>query len=213
MLLENISCPKDLVNFSNSDLHLLAKEVRQRILDTASKNGGHVASNLGVVELTIALHKVFNNEDDAIIFDVSHQSYTHKLLTGRNKEFETLRKQGGISGFTKRKESPYDYFDAGHASTSISSALGLLTGRKLLEKSGKVVAVIGDGALTGGMAFEALSHGGQLSKDLIVVLNDNQMSISRNTGSLSRYLSRLTSTARYQSFRKAAGPPDPAGAG
>lgn len=201
MLLENISCPKDLENFSNSDLHLLAKEVRQRILDTASKNGGHVASNLGVVELTIALHKVFNDEDDAIIFDVSHQSYTHKLLTGRNKEFETLRKQGGISGFTKRKESPYDYFDAGHASTSISSALGLLTGRKLLEKSGKVVAVIGDGALTGGMAFEALSHGGQLSKDLIVVLNDNQMSISRNTGSLSRYLSRLTSTARYQSFR------------
>lgn len=201
MLLENISCPKDLENFSNSDLHLLAKEVRQRILDTASKNGGHVASNLGVVELTIALHKVFNNEDDAIIFDVSHQSYTHKLLTGRNKEFETLRKQGGISGFTKRKESPYDYFDAGHASTSISSALGLLTGRKLLEKSGKVVAVIGDGALTGGMAFEALSHGGQLSKDLVVVLNDNQMSISRNTGSLSRYLSRLTSTARYQSFR------------
>ena len=201
MLLENITCPKDLENFSNSDLHLLAKEVRQRILDTASKNGGHVASNLGVVELTIALHKVFNNEDDAIIFDVSHQSYTHKLLTGRNKEFETLRKQGGISGFTKRKESPYDYFDAGHASTSISSALGLLTGRKLLEKSGKVVAVIGDGALTGGMAFEALSHGGQLSKDLIVVLNDNQMSISRNTGSLSRYLSRLTSTARYQSFR------------
>ena len=200
-MLENISCPKDLENFSNSDLHLLAKEVRQRILDTASKNGGHVASNLGVVELTIALHKVFNNEDDAIIFDVSHQSYTHKLLTGRNKEFETLRKQGGISGFTKRKESPYDYFDAGHASTSISSALGLLTGRKLLEKSGKVVAVIGDGALTGGMAFEALSHGGQLSKDLIVVLNDNQMSISRNTGSLSRYLSRLTSTARYQSFR------------
>lgn len=200
-MLENISCPKDLENFSNSDLHLLAKEVRQRILDTASKNGGHVASNLGVVELTIALHKVFNNEDDAIIFDVSHQSYTHKLLTGRNKEFETLRKQGGISGFTKRKESPYDYFDAGHASTSISSALGLLTGRKLLEKSGKVVAVIGDGALTGGMAFEALSHGGQLSKDLVVVLNDNQMSISRNTGSLSRYLSRLTSTARYQSFR------------
>ena len=203
MLLENISCPKDLENFSNSDLHLLAKEVRQRILDTASKNGGHVASNLGVVELTIALHKVFNNEDDAIIFDVSHQSYTHKLLTGRNKEFETLRKQGGISGFTKRKESPYDYFDAGHASTSISSALGLLTGRKLLEKSGKVVAVIGDGALTGGMAFEALSHGGQLAKDLIVVLNDNQMSISRNTGSLSRYLSRLTSKSNYQKFRNA----------
>ncbi len=201
MLLEKITCPKDIENFSNLELHTLAKEVRERILEVASKNGGHVASNLGAVELTIALHKIFNNEDDAIIFDVSHQSYTHKLLTGRNKEFETLRKQGGISGFTKRKESPYDYFDAGHASTSISSALGLLTGRKLLEKTGKVVAVIGDGALTGGMAFEALSHGGQLSKDLIVVLNDNQMSISRNTGSLSRYLSRLTSTARYQSFR------------
>ena len=201
MLLEKITCPKDIENFSNLELHTLAKEVRERILEVASKNGGHVASNLGAVELTIALHKIFNNEDDAIIFDVSHQSYTHKLLTGRNKEFETLRKQGGISGFTKRKESPYDYFDAGHASTSISSALGLLTGRKLLEKRGKVVAVIGDGALTGGMAFEALSHGGQLSKDLIVVLNDNQMSISRNTGSLSRYLSRLTSTARYQSFR------------
>ena len=201
MLLEKITCPKDIENFSNLELHTLAKEVRERILEVASKNGGHVASNLGAVELTIALHKIFNNEDDALIFDVSHQSYTHKLLTGRNKEFETLRKQGGISGFTKRKESPYDYFDAGHASTSISSALGLLTGRKLLEKTGKVVAVIGDGALTGGMAFEALSHGGQLSKDLIVVLNDNQMSISRNTGSLSRYLSRLTSTARYQSFR------------
>lgn len=201
LLLEKISTPKDIENFSNSELHTLAKEVRSRILDVASKNGGHVASNLGVVELTIALHKVFNHKDDAIIFDVSHQSYTHKLLTGRNKDFDTLRQHGGISGFTKRKESPYDYFDTGHASTSISSALGLLTGRKLLRKEGKVVAVIGDGALTGGMAFEALSHGGQLSKDLVVILNDNQMSISKNTGSLSRYLSRLTSSSQYQSFR------------
>ena len=201
LLLEKISTPKDIENFSNSELHTLAKEVRARILEVASKNGGHVASNLGAVELTIALHKVFNHKDDAIIFDVSHQSYTHKLLTGRNKDFDTLRLHGGISGFTKRKESPYDYFDTGHASTSISSALGLLTGRKLLRKEGKVVAVIGDGALTGGMAFEALSHGGQLSKDLVVILNDNQMSISKNTGSLSRYLSRLTSSSQYQSFR------------
>lgn len=201
MLLDNISCPKDIANFTNSELHTLAKEIRCRILEVASKNGGHVASNLGAVELTIALHKVFNDLNDAIIFDVSHQCYAHKLLTGRNKDFDTLRQHGGISGFTKRKESPYDYFDAGHASTSISSALGLLTGRKLLGGSGKVVAVIGDGALTGGMAFEALSHGGQLAKDLVIVLNDNQMSISKNTGSLSRYLSRLTSSSQYQSFR------------
>ena len=201
MLLENISCPKDIENFTNSELHILAKEIRNRILEVASKNGGHVASNLGVIELTIALHKIFSSEDDAIIFDVSHQSYAHKLLTGRNKDFDTLRQHGGLSGFTKRKESSYDYFDSGHASTSISSALGLLTGRKLLGKSGKVVAVIGDGALTGGMAFEALSHGGQLAKDLVVILNDNQMSISKNTGSLSRYLSRLTSSTHYQSFR------------
>lgn len=203
MLLENISCPKDIENFTTPELHTLAKEIRNRILEVTSKNGGHVASNLGAVELTIALHKVFNNTDDAIIFDVSHQCYTHKLLTGRNSNFETLRQHGGISGFTKRKESPYDYFDAGHASTSISSALGLLAGRKLLEKSGKVVAVIGDGALTGGMAFEALSHGGQLAKDLVIILNDNQMSISKNTGSLSRYLSRLTSSSQYQNFRNA----------
>ena len=136
MLLENISSPKDIDNLSSSELRLLAKEIRDRILEVASKNGGHVASNLGVVELTIALHKIFNDENDAIIFDVSHQSYAHKLLTGRNKDFDTLRQHGGISGFTKQKESPYDYFDAGHASSSISSALGLLTGRKLLGKSG-----------------------------------------------------------------------------
>ena len=203
MLLENISSPKDINKLSPSELRLLAKEIRDRILEVASKNGGHVASNLGIIELTIALHKVFNDLNDAIIFDVSHQCYAHKLLTGRNKDFDTLRQHGGISGFTKRKESLYDYFDAGHASTSISSALGLLTGRKLLGNSGKVVAVIGDGALTGGMAFEALSHGGQLAKDLIVILNDNQMSISKNTGSLSRYLSRLTSSSHYQKMRNA----------
>lgn len=165
------------------------------------KNGGHLASNLGVVELTIALHRVFESPKDAFVWDVSHQSYTHKLLTGRYSQFHTLRSKGGMAGFTKRSESPHDFFDAGHSSTSVSSGLGLLIGRDLQNQEGKVVAIIGDGALTGGMAMEALSHAGLLSKNLIVVLNDNQMSISQNTGSLSRYLSRLTMTSSYQSVR------------
>ncbi len=147
------------------------------------------------------MHRVFNSPDDAFVFDVSHQCYTHKLLTGRYEEFPTLRKAGGLSGFTNKNESPHDYFINGHSSTSISSALGLLTARELNGDKGKVIAVIGDGALTGGMAFEGLSHAGQLCKNLIVVLNDNQMSIDHNTGSVSRYLSRLTMTAGYQTFR------------
>ncbi len=154
------------------------------------------------MELTIALHRVFDSPKDAIIWDVSHQCYTHKILTGRYNQLSTLRKKDGISGFTKRAESSHDFFDAGHSSTSISSALGLLTSRKLQNQDGKVIAVIGDGALTGGMAFEALSHGGQIAKNLIVILNDNQMSIGKNTGSLSRYLSRLTMTSHYQNFRR-----------
>lgn len=153
------------------------------------------------MELTIALHRVFNSPEDAIIWDVSHQCYTHKLLTGRYKEFSTLRQKDGMSGFTNTTESPHDFFINGHSSTSISSALGLLTARELNNNTGKVIAVIGDGALTGGMAYEALSHAGQLSKNLIVILNDNQMSIDHNTGSVSRYLSRLTMTGKYQSFR------------
>ncbi len=183
------------------ELQQLAKEIRKKIIEVVAKNGGHLASNLGVVELTIALHRVFDSPKDAFVWDVSHQCYTHKLLTGRYQDFNTLRKKGGISGFTKRAESEHDFFDAGHSSTSVSSALGLLTGRQLINQDGKVIAIIGDGALTGGMAMEALSHAGQISKDLIVVLNDNQMSISKNTGSLSRYLSRLTMTKSYQSFR------------
>lgn len=175
--------------------------MRSEIISVVGKNGGHLASNLGVVELTIALHRVFNSPKDAFIWDVGHQCYPHKLLTGRYEKFNTLRKEGGLSGFTKVAESEHDFFDSGHSSTSISSALGLLTGRKLQDIDGKVIAVIGDGALTGGMAFEALSHAGQLSKNLIVILNDNQMSISENTGSLSKYLSRLTMTSQYQSFR------------
>ena len=171
------------------------------IIQTVSENGGHLASNLGAVELTIALHRVFESPHDAIIWDVSHQCYAHKLLTGRYNQFATLRTHGGISGFTRTSESEHDFFSNGHASTSISQALGLLMARNLQKAGGKVVAVIGDGALTGGMAFEALSHAGQLAKNLIVVLNDNQMSIDHNTGSISRYLSRMTMSAQYQTFR------------
>ena len=186
---------------SIKELKQLAGEMRNTIISVVGKNGGHLASNLGVVELTIALHRVFNSPKDAFIWDVGHQCYPHKLLTGRYEKFDTLRKAGGISGFTKIAESEHDFFDSGHSSTSISSALGLLVGRDLQNIEGKVVAVIGDGALTGGMAFEALSHAGQLAKNLIVILNDNQMSISENTGSLSKYLSRLTMTSQYQTFR------------
>ena len=201
MRLDEISSPKDIKNLSYKELDDIASKIRKRIIEVVGSNGGHLSSNLGVVELTIALHRVFDSPDDALIWDVSHQSYTHKILTGRNDKLDTIRKKDGLSGFTKRNESVHDWFDAGHASTSISSALGLLQGRQLLNKNGKVVAIIGDGALTGGMAFEALSHAGQISKNLIVVLNDNNMSISPNTGSLSKYLSRLSTTPKYQKFR------------
>ena len=201
ILLSKIHSPEDIKKLSQKELKQLAQEIRTTIINVVGKNGGHLASNLGVVELTIALHRVFNSPQDAIVFDVSHQCYTHKLLTGRYEEFPTLRKAGGLSGFTNKNESTHDYFINGHSSTSISSALGLLTARELNGETGKVIAVIGDGALTGGMAFEGLSHAGQLCKNLIVVLNDNQMSIDHNTGSVSRYLSRLTMTAGYQTFR------------
>ena len=201
ILLSKIHSPEDVKKLSQKELSQLAKEIRKTIIEVVGKNGGHLASNLGVVELTIALHRVFDSPKDAIIWDVSHQCYTHKLLTGRYKDFSTLRQNGGISGFTNTTESPHDFFINGHSSTSISSALGLLTARELSGDDGKVIAVIGDGALTGGMAYEALEHAGQLSKNLIVILNDNQMSIDHNTGSVSRYLSRLTMSAKYQSVR------------
>lgn len=199
--LADIKTPQDLKNVSEEKLPELAAEIRDKIIRTVAKNGGHLASNLGVVELTIALHRVFDSPNDAIVFDVSHQCYAHKLLTGRYQEFDTLRKKGGISGFTKKAESVHDFFDNGHSSTSISQGLGLLTAWELAGHDGKVVAVIGDGALTGGMAFEAMSHAGQINRNLIVILNDNQMSISANTGALSRYLSTLTMTSFYQKFR------------
>lgn len=201
MLLSRINSPEDLKKIPQKQLPLLAEEIRKKIIDVVGRNGGHLASNLGVVELTIALHRVFTSPEDAIIFDVSHQCYVHKMLTGRYKQFQTIRQHGGISGFTRRSESPHDYFDNGHSSTSVSQGLGLLSAWSLEGKKGKVVAVIGDGALTGGLALEGMNHAGQLGRNLIVVLNDNQMSISKNTGAVSKYLSKLTMSPWYQRFR------------
>lgn len=201
MNLDDIKSPSDIKNLSQNELKQLAADIRSRIISVVAENGGHLASNLGVVELTIALHRVFNSPEDAIVWDVSHQAYTHKILTGRNAELDSLRQHGGLSGFTRHEESEHDWFDSGHASASISQALGLATGRAMQGKDGRVIAVIGDGALTGGMAFEALAHAGQISDNLIIIVNDNEMSIEKNTGTISRYLSRLTMTEPYQSIR------------
>jgi len=200
-ILDRIDSPSDLRDLGLGELRALAEEIRRRIVETVSRNGGHLSSNLGVVELTLAIHRSFDSPRDAIVWDVGHQCYAHKLLTGRREAFESIRRPGGLSGFPKRAESVHDAFDTGHASTSISAALGLAEARHRLGRPGKVIAVIGDGALTGGMAMEALSHAGQLGLPLVVVLNDNKMSISPNVGALSRYLSRLSATARYQALR------------
>jgi 1-deoxy-D-xylulose-5-phosphate synthase len=201
-LLSKIRGPEDLRSLSSIELNRLAVEIRERIVSVVSRNGGHLASNLGVVELTIALHRVFDSPRDKIVWDVGHQCYAHKLLTGRAGAFGELRQAGGLSGFPRRQESPHDAFDTGHASTSISAALGLLAGEGILGGKNRAVAVIGDGALTGGLAYEALSHAGHLGLPLVVILNDNKMSISPNVGGLSKYLSRLSMKARYQSFRR-----------
>ena len=190
-LLDKIDSPADLKGLSEAALEELAAELRHEIITTVTTTGGHLASNLGVVELTIALHRVFDSPKDKIIWDVGHQSYVHKLLTGRRESFNTLRQYGGISGFTSRDESEHDPFGAGHASTSISAALGMAVARDLAGENYQVVAVIGDGAITAGMAFEALNHAGHLGSRLIVVLNDNGMSISPTVGALARLLSRV----------------------
>ena len=200
-LLEKIESPDDLKHLNKKELNILSTEIRQEILHVVATNGGHLSSNLGVVELTISLHRVFSTPNDAIIWDVGHQAYPHKLITGRYKDFHSLRQKGGISGFPKREESSHDSFDTGHASTSISAAVGISQAFFLKNIEGSVVAVIGDGALTGGMAFEAISCVGELKRPLIVVLNDNQMSISKNTGALSQYLSRFTMHSGYQNFK------------
>lgn len=208
-LLTNTISPKEIKELALGELSSLAEEIRQEILLTVPKTGGHLASNLGVVELTLALHHVFNTPQDAIIWDVGHQCYPHKMITQRKGSFDQLRQSGGLSGFPKRSESVYDSADTGHSSTSISLALGMLAQRRSQGNSDKVIAVIGDGALTGGMAFEALNHGGDLGKDLIVIYNDNQMSISPNvggfakdsSGKISRWVSRLSATKGYRKLR------------
>lgn len=195
--LQEINSPDDLKKLKSYEIKILAEEIRRFLVDSISKTGGHLASNLGVVELTLALHTIFDSLQDKILWDVGHQSYVHKILTGRKNQFDMLRQYGGISGFPKRSESLHDHFNTGHSSTSISAALGMAYGRDLDKQKHSVVAVIGDGALTGGMAFEALNHVGQSRKNLIVILNDNEMSISKNVGGLSSYLNKIRTNAIY----------------
>ena len=201
-LLNSLTSPADLKQMDLPQLKQLAAELRETILTTVAKNGGHLGSSLGVVELTIAIHKVFNSPQDRIIWDVGHQAYGHKLLTGRLENFGSLRQLDGISGFPKRAESDHDAFDVGHSSTSISAALGMSAGIDIQQGSEKAIAVIGDGSLTAGMAFEALNHAGHLKKNLIVILNDNEMSISPNVGALSSFLSRKMSSDLFVRFKK-----------
>jgi len=196
-ILDNINSPADLKKLSYQELEVLSKELRDYVIKVVSENGGHLASNLGVVELTLALHRVFDTPRDKIVWDVGHQSYIHKIITGRRESFKTLRKINGISGFPKREESVYDSFETGHSSTSISAALGMAKARDLAGENYSVAAVIGDGALTGGMAFEALNHAGDFPTNLIVILNDNEMSISHNIGGLSNYLSKIRTEPAY----------------
>ncbi|MBT9537018.1 MAG: 1-deoxy-D-xylulose-5-phosphate synthase, partial [Nitrospirae bacterium] len=201
-LITKIKSPDDLKTLSVEELNNLSEELRDIIVERVSINGGHLASNLGTIELTLALHYVFNSPVDKIVWDVGHQSYTHKLITGRYEKFETIRKHKGISGFPKIEESIHDAFGTGHSSTSISAALGIIEARDKKNETFKVLAVIGDGAMTSGLAFEGLNHAGHLKKDLIVVLNDNEMSISKNVGALSAYLNRILTGDLYQRFRK-----------
>jgi 1-deoxy-D-xylulose-5-phosphate synthase len=200
-VLSKIIKDDDIRKIPEESLSKLAGEIRELIIDVISKNGGHLASNLGVVELTIALHRVFSSPEDTIVWDVGHQCYTHKILTGRKENFHTIRLENGLSGFPKRDESVHDSVETGHASTAISSALGILEGKRLRGLPGKVIAVVGDGALGGGLALEGLNHAGHLKKGLIIILNDNSMSINKNVGALSSYLSRLTATELYQNFK------------
>lgn len=196
-LLQNIKAPNDVKKLTDAELPALCEELREKIIDTVADNGGHLASNLGVVELTVALHRVFTLPQDSIVWDVGHQSYAHKLLTGRADVFSTLRQEGGLSGFPSREESECDPFTTGHSSASISSALGLSVAKSLSGEPGHVIAVIGDGALTGGLAYEGLNNAGRLKRNLIVILNDNAMSISKNVGSMARYLSYVRAKPGY----------------
>lgn len=202
MILSKVNSPQDIKKLSDNEFKQLSSEIRNFLLENVSKTGGHLASNLGIVELTLALHKIFDSPKDKIIWDVGHQSYVHKIITGRKDKFITLRKFKGISGFTKTVESQHDIFNTGHSSTSISAALGIAKARDIKGEKYKVVAVIGDGALTGGMAFEALNDAGHSKNDLIIVLNDNEMSIAQNVGGLSKYLSKIRTEPIYYRVKK-----------
>jgi 1-deoxy-D-xylulose-5-phosphate synthase len=202
MIIEDINGPEDIKSLSLSELNELARELREVIIERVAINGGHLASSLGAVEIAIALHYVFDSPRDKIIWDVGHQSYAHKLLTGRFREFHTLRRYRGLSGFPRMQESPHDPFGTGHSSTSISAAIGMIEARDHKKKGFKVIPVIGDGAMTAGLAFEGLNHAGHLKKDIMVVLNDNEMSISPNVGALSTYLRRMMTGDLYTRFKK-----------
>ncbi len=202
MILEELEDSRDIKDLNNAELRQLAGEIREFLLEKVSQTGGHLASNLGVVELTIALYLAFDLPKDKVIWDVGHQAYTHKILSGRRDQFDALRQYGGISGFPKRRESPYDVFDTGHSSTSISAGVGMVRGRDLKGEDYAVISVIGDGALTGGMAYEALNDAATLKSNFIIVLNDNNMSISENVGGISRYLNGLRSGEHYNNLKK-----------
>lgn len=202
MVLERIEGPWDVKNLNPEELTTLAAEIRRFLIEKISVTGGHLASNLGVVELTIALYLALDLPKDKVIWDVGHQSYTHKILSGRREMFDELRQYGGLSGFPKRKESPYDAFDTGHSSTSVSAGLGMAQGRDLLGEDYAVVSVIGDGALTGGMAYEALNNAAHINKNFIIILNDNNMSISENVGGMSKYLNGIRSASGYNELKK-----------
>ena len=196
-ILDKVNSPGDLKALSFKERAELCGEIRSFLINSVSKTGGHLASNLGVVEISVALHSVFDMSEDKIVFDVGHQCYTHKILTGRKDLFSSLRQEGGLSGFPKTSESEYDSFNTGHSSTSVSAALGLARARDLANENHKVIALIGDGAMTGGLAYEALCDAGNSNTNLIVILNDNEMSITKNVGGLSEHLSRLRTQPSY----------------
>ena len=202
MILEKIKEANDVKQLSLSECEQLAQEIRDFLIRSLSETGGHLASNLGVVELTIALHRFLHFPEDKLVWDVGHQAYTHKILTGRKAGFENLRKYGGMSGFPKRKESDCDCFDTGHSSTSISAGLGLVKARDIMHQDHTVVSVIGDGSLTGGMAYEALNNAARMKSNFIIVLNDNRMSISENVGGMSNYLDGIRTAHAYTDLKK-----------
>src|ERR1043165_6355395 len=204
-ILDRINSPADLKSLTHDELRELSAAIRERLIEVCSRSGGHIGAGLGVVELTVALHATFDTPRDQLVWDVGHQGYPHKLLTGRNSAMETLRQEKGLSGFLKRTESEYDTFGAGHAATAISAGLGMATARDLNDESFRVVAVLGDGALTCGLAYEGLNNAGASARDVIVILNDNEMSIAPNVGAISKYLNSIQRNPLYNRVRSAIG--------